>query len=213
MRLSGRKPPTHRRNERFTDTLGSLRSTVAFRVREGHHAQDPNELGPPPASAAKAGRMNPAGIPYFYLSLTQETALVESRVATGDPATVGRWETAKDFYVLDLTKWLRAPSIFSVGWGDHDLIKFIYEFVDAISEPVEHDGTEHVEYVPTQVLSEFFAQSFTYAKGRTLDGILFPSALLPNAQNLVLFPVWSYSDKPDWSMLAQLVGSQQVVAP
>lgn len=187
--------------------------TVAFRVREGHHAQDPKELGPPPEDAAKAGRMNPAGIPYFYLSMTQQTALREGRVATGGPATVGRWTLAKDLYVLDLTKSLRAPSIFSGGWGDHDLIQFIYDFVDAISEPVEHDGSEHIEYVPTQVISEFFAQSFTYARGRRLDGIVFPSALLQNAQNLVLFPVWGYPQEPEWSTLAQLVGSQQVMAP
>lgn len=109
-------------------------------------------------------------------------------------------------YLLIVQVFIRIPST------DQDLIPFTYEFVDAISEPVEHDGTAHIEYVPTQVLGEFFAQSFTYAKRHKLDGTMFPSALLPKAQNLVLFPVWG-TDNPEWAKLAQLVGSQQAVAP
>ena len=185
--------------------------TVAYRVREGHHPHALAELGPPPPNAVRAGRMNPAGIPYFYLSMTEQTALAEARIVVGQVATASRWSLARDLFVLDLTSPLRSPSIFSGRWADHDLIQFIYEFVDEISQPVTHDGSEHIEYVPTQVISEFFAQAFTYAKGRKLDGIIFPSALAHGAQNLVLFPVWDYRDEPAWADLATLLDSHQLL--
>lgn len=186
--------------------------TTAYRVRIGQHPHSLEHLGPPPAEGTRAGRMNPAGIPYFYLSMTEQTALAEARVAAGQVATVSRWALAKDLYVLDLTRSLRAPSVFSGRWGDHDLTQFIYDFVHAISQPVTHDGSEHIEYVPTQVLSEFFAQAFTYAKGRALDGIMFPSALVQGAPNLVLFPVWGYKEEPEWPTLVNLMGSHQVTS-
>ncbi len=120
----------------------------------------------------------------------------------------------KDLYVLDLTLALKTPSIFSGRWGDHGLTQFIHDFVDEISQPVTHDGTEHTEYVPTQVISEFFAQAFKYAKGRRVDGILFPSSLVAGAQNLVLFPRWGIGSNPDWAQLVLLTGSEQLtVAP
>ncbi len=184
--------------------------TTAYRVRVGQHPHSVQELGPPPPQGARAGRMNPAGIPYFYLAMTEQTALAEARIAAGQVATVSRWALAKDLYVLDLTRLLRAPSVFTGRWADHDLVQFIYAFVHAISQPVNHDGSEHIEYVPTQVISEFFAQAFRYAKGRSLDGIIFPSAPVQGAKNLVLFPIWGYKEEPDWPKLVSLVGSHQV---
>lgn len=190
-----------------------LAHSAVVRVRPGAHAQSVADLGPPPAAGVPAGRMNPAGIPYFYGSMDQATALAEARPKQGELATVGNWVLARDIYVLDLTRGLDAPSIFSGRWSEHDLVHFIYSFVDEISKPVEHDGSEHIEYVPTQVISEFFAQSFKYANGRRLDGIIFPSALVHGAKNLVLFPVWSYKEEPEWGQLITLVGSQQVLPP
>lgn len=184
--------------------------SLAFRVRGGQHPHSMAELGAPPAMSARAGRMNPAGIPYFYLSMTEQTALAGGRIAVGQVATVSRWSLAKDLYILDLTRSMRAPSIFSGRWADHDLIQFLYDFVDEISQPVTQDGSEHIEYVPTQVICEFFAQSFTYAKGRTIEGIIFPSALVHGAQNLVLFPVWGYKEEPEWTQLVSLGESHQV---
>ena len=64
--------------------------TTVYRVRMGHHAHSIADLGPPPATGARAGRMNPAGIPYFYLSMTEATAMAEARATSGELATASR---------------------------------------------------------------------------------------------------------------------------
>jgi hypothetical protein len=108
--------------------------------------------------------MNPVGIPYFYLSFSEDAAISEGRPDVGGIATVSHWRTARDLYVLDLTRSIKAPSIFSGQWGGHDLAAFIYDFVQEVSQPIDRDGGEHIDYLPTQVVSEFFAQSFTFGK-------------------------------------------------
>jgi RES domain-containing protein len=187
--------------------------SVVYRVREGWHAGTVEALGPPPAQVSKAGRMNPAGIPYFYLSLSEATAIKEARATAGMAVTVGEWSLASDLYVLDLTKLRAAPSIFSGEWSAYNFAVFLFMFTEEISKPVAHDGTEHIEYVPTQVLCEYFAQAFTYAKGRTLGGIVFPSAVHKGSSNLVLFPRWGYGEEPEWKGVIKLVGSRQLSAP
>ena len=54
--------------------------------------------------------------------------------------------------------------------------------------PLKKNGMEHIEYVPSQVVSEYFALVFDVSNGECLDGILYPSAIKTNGRNLVLFP-------------------------
>ena len=54
--------------------------TPLFRVRKakpGVAYKTFEDVGPPPPEVATAGRMNPAGISYFYLALEEKTALAE----------------------------------------------------------------------------------------------------------------------------------------
>jgi hypothetical protein len=54
--------------------------------------------------------------------------------------------------------------------------------------PVIRDAQEHIDYVPSQVVSEFFAQVLRTEAGDRLDGVAYPSAVLPGGRNLVIFP-------------------------
>lgn len=163
-------------------------STVFYRVRPGKHAHSVSELGSPPADKARAGRMNPAGIPYLYLAFDERTALAETRAKHGDQVTLSEWSPCRDLYVVDLSYHLSCPSVFSDKRREHDMVHFLYKFTDEISKPVAHDGSEHIEYVPTQVVSEYFAQAFTYSLHKRVDGLIYPSAVDPRGKNLVLFP-------------------------
>jgi RES domain len=58
--------------------------------------------------------------------------------------------------------------------------------VKSITAPVVHDGQEHIEYVPTQVLTEFFRQHVTALDGSALDGIVYPSARRRRGKSLVV---------------------------
>jgi RES domain-containing protein len=163
-------------------------SQVFYRSRKGQHAQTTCELGPPPSEIASAGRMNPAGISYMYLAYQNETAIAEIRPNLGDTVTTSLWRTKRELNVLDLTQFPSCPSIFSDKRRERDLIQFLYSFVDEIKQPIKHNGSEHIEYVPTQVVSEYFAQVFRFNGGSRLDGIVYASSVHEGGKNLVLFP-------------------------
>ncbi|MDP2367427.1 HEPN-associated N-terminal domain-containing protein [Rhodoferax sp.] len=163
-------------------------STILQRVRPGKHPHSVLELGPPSKEKASAGRMNPAGIPYLYLAFDERTALTETRSTTGDQVTVSQWSPARDLHVIDLSCFPRCPSVFSDKRRGHDMVQFLYKFTDEISKPVAHDGSEHIEYVPTQVVSEYFSQAFKHAKNKRVDGLIYPSAVALGGKNMVLFP-------------------------
>lgn len=59
-----------------------------------------------------------------------------------------------------------------------DVIRFLNKFSVKVSSPIERDGREHTEYVPTQMLSEYFRHIFKYKK-HSIDGILYPRVSLP----------------------------------
>ena len=141
-----------------------------------------------PTSAA--GRMNPAGISYFYCALQSGTAIAETVPSPPVTAAVATFETTREISVLNLCELPPLPSLFdSAKRTEYEWLMFLHGFVAEISEPVRKDGREHIDYVPSQVVSEWFAQVFR-PKGRKsrLDGLLYPSAVARGGKNLVLFP-------------------------
>jgi RES domain-containing protein len=177
-------------------SLGLIRSiaskTPFYRVRALKTAEqwprDKKHLSAPPSPLAAAGRMNPAGISYLYLALEQETAVAEVAIDPPSGYVVARFSAQTHLQVLDLTQIPDLPSIFDYQrLEERELLLFLIDFIDKISRPVVKDGREHVEYVPSQVVCEFFASVFR-RDGVRLDGILYPSALRPGGRNLVLFP-------------------------
>ena len=163
-------------------------SSILYRVRPGKHPNEIAELGARSDGKGTAGRMNPAGISYLYLAFDEKTALAETRINPGHEATISQWVTSRDLAVIDLTISLSCPSIFEDEKREYETVQFLWRFVDEISKPVERDGSEHIEYVPTQVVSEYFAQAFRYAKGKHVDGLIYPSSVQPGGKNLVIFP-------------------------
>ena len=152
----------------LVNELGLLRSLekheTLYRVRqEGDSKRFDRfrDLGPPPDEKATAGRMNPAGIAYFYLARELETAAGE--VVDKPPAriAIGKFRTKDELVVLDLTCLPEPPSVFDLDQYDrYQAIVFLQDFVDQISRQVAKDGMEHIEYVPSQIVCEYFAQVF-----------------------------------------------------
>lgn len=167
--------------------------TDLFRVRERHEDADwelnEKQMREPPSEKASAGRMNPVGISYLYLSYEKETALAE--VLKGPPcgAAIAHFVTKRDINILDLTNLPGKPSIFdNASRSKREKILFLESFAEEISKSVEKNGREHIEYVPSQVVSEYFALIFEPSPGKNLDGIAYRSSIRRNGRNLVLFP-------------------------
>ncbi|NEM07737.1 HEPN-associated N-terminal domain-containing protein [Geodermatophilus normandii] len=131
-------------------------------------------IGPPPARLAAANRMSPAGIPMFYGSESIDTVIAE--IAAHDTrrfAVVAAFESTEPLRVVDLTRIPDEPSIFDKNrrWRRYPL-RFLRSFAEEISKPVSLDGQEHIDYVPTQVLTEYFR----WLSPLDVDGIKFRSA-------------------------------------
>lgn len=142
---------------------------------------DAASLGSSPPAKAAANRMSPAGISMFYGSEDEDTVLAElSAHRDGSPAdaVIGSFRTLRDLTLVDLTK-LPPGRVFDSDI-DFRTVRFLDHFARDLSRPVSIDGSEHIEYVPTQVATEYLR----FALG--VDGIKFTSSLTEGS-NVVLF--------------------------
>src|SRR5262249_15613697 len=69
---------------------------------------------------------------------------------------------------------------------DRNGISFLHSFVASVAAKVEPGEREHVDYVPTQVVTEWFRTIFRDGKSR-LDGIYYPSTQRSGGISIVLF--------------------------
>lgn len=167
-----------------------------FRVR--FNKEDPNtpystakELGPPDVNNAKySNRMSPAGIPMFYGALDEDTAIKETYDPDLKPqkATIGIFKPIRQFKVLDFSNMVYIPSLFDdKKRRSRAAAKFLNSFIEDIKKPIKKDGREHVEYVPTQVVTEYFRYIFKDVEGDHIKGIIYPSTRHPGGKSIVLF--------------------------
>jgi len=137
-------------------------------------------------------RMSPAGIPMFYGAFSAETAIAETFDPAADKATeviatVGTFVPSRDLRVLDLSQLPDMPSICEEGSAARRAdARFLRAFARDISQPVPRDDRVHVEYVPTQIVCEYFRRLYRDDEG-VLDGIVFPSARRGGEAAVVLF--------------------------
>lgn len=141
------------------------------------------ELGPAPVRKSKAGRMNPPGISYTYLSMEPETALAELRSTGIDTCWVGEFVTKIPLTIVDLsfTNGMKPLSIFDPGY-DHEhrlLLPSLRAFAREISQEI-NESDEALDYIPTQVLTEFL-------RSKGACGVQYSSARKDKGMNLTLF--------------------------
>ncbi len=138
------------------------------------------EMGSPPVEFALfPNRMSPAGISMFYGAKEQDTAKLEILNDPNRPPaaiTFATFETSMDLHFLDLVNIPEVPSLFSQQREDRDKIIFLKDFVRDFCQSVAKDGAVHVDYVPTQIITEFFRYQFKTKDGVSLSGIRYNSS-------------------------------------
>lgn len=180
------------RTHRLTRCLPVATKMVRVRLRAVGEVwlADEQQLGARSPESAPAGRMNPAGIPYFYAALEEATALSEVGASRGATAVISVWETTRELRIVDFTRLPPVPSPFDQkNRRKHEMLVFFSDFLNDISQPVTKDGSEHIEYVPTQVICEYIAQVFKTPSHGIIDGLLYPSSVVGGGRNLVVFPM------------------------
>jgi hypothetical protein len=146
---------------------------------------------PPTEYAIYPNRMSPAGISMFYGARQLETALQETLNPSDKKNkwyTYGLFTTRNDLKILDLSKCPPIPSMLEQRlWDKYYLISFLNAFIRDLTHSVNKDGKIHIEYVPTQVVTEYFRYNFATQRFRGLDGIIYPSSKHPGGVACVLF--------------------------
>lgn len=184
--------------ETITKKIGLVKTveptTQIHRVR----IVDPNidlktakELGSPSNDLAKmANRMSPAGISMFYGAFDIDTAIKE----TYDPcdankkAISGIFEPVRALSVIDLSEGLYIPSLFDEDERDNrDYMSFLFDFVEDFTKPIERSDRAHVDYVPTQVVTEYIRHIFTDTDDSPIDGVIYPSSKNEGQKAIVIF--------------------------
>ena len=146
-----------------------------------------SEMGVPPVGETSAGRMNPAGISYLYLAYKKETA--EKEVLDCSK----RWFTAKyqtklEIPIIDFSILPEIPSVFEPDlYESRHNRYYLQAFIGELIAPVSKDGKEHIDYVPTQIVSEYFRYRFKTEKGEGILGIKYPSVKDKEGMNLAIF--------------------------
>ena len=113
--------------------------------------------------------------------------------ATADPnastvVTIGRFETLRDLRVVDLSDPPPPPSMFDAARrAARQPLMFLGGFAADLSREVTRDGAEHVEYVPTQIVTEYLRDAFDVGSGPPLLGLMYNSARAGGLNNCVLW--------------------------
>jgi len=144
----------------------------------------PAGLGPPPDElATQSNRMNPPGISMFYGADRRKLAIAEIRDSM---ASVGSFQTKRLTRILDLANLPDVPGFFSTAYRmEQRILSFLSDFAELIVQPVDRSDRVNVDYIPTQVFTEFI-RDFEFEGGK-IDGLRYRSATSEKGTNYVLF--------------------------
>lgn len=155
-----------------------------------HH--NPRELAAPmPERATSSNRMSPAGISMFYGAFDSDTAAQElGAIQNGKVLSIATFSLNQNVKVIDLTKLPCTPDFFDLKakYRRYSCI-FLERFVDDLRKPIVKDGREHLEYIPTQVLTEYLKSTLG------ADGMVYHSAQHRGGKCIAL---WNQEFLPDY---------------
>jgi hypothetical protein len=132
-------------------------------------ACSPNRMKPLIGSASE-GRANPKGLPYLYVADDRDTAMAEVRPWVGAYISVAQLRMIRDTKIIVCSKPRQKHSLHLTDPPETEWDRLVWEDIDdAFSTPISvTDRT--ADYVPTQVLAEFF-------RTNGYDGIAYKSSL------------------------------------
>jgi|GEM_PF-2018234 len=147
-----------------------------YRARIGDYTnEDITCLLAPPKGKSSAGRCNPEGISYLYLSSCQKTAVCEVSPSSGDIVSMAKIN-------VDVSKIFSFRVYFqnlnlSVGVDNEDSMILIKLIDCELASKITKD--RKLDYIPLQYISE-------YIKNRDYDGFVY-SSTVGSGMNLVMF--------------------------
>lgn len=160
---------------------------IFFRARLHKNADEKlftkEEMFCPKREFSTAGRANPSGIPYLYLSDNEDTILYEIRASYLDEVSIASFhlktDITQDIIISDFAK---TPSLYAPSEVNQRIKSTLLKQIISrdLSKPMRRYDSE-LDYIPTQFICEFI-KVFT-----NVQGIKFRSSLHNVGNNLVVF--------------------------
>jgi len=141
------------------------------------------EMFCPKKELSTAGRANPSGIPYLYLSDNEDTILYEIRASYLDEISIASFhlkqDLTQDIIISDFTE---TPSLYAPSAVNQRIKSTLLKQIISrdLSKPMRRYDSE-LDYIPTQFICEFI-KVFT-----NVQGIKFRSSLHNVGNNVVIF--------------------------
>lgn len=166
---------------------------IFFQRARQHKATDKvsacQDIGSAPNNFAGANRFSAEGISIFYGAENEDTAINEViNVEKKDEfISIGNFYPAKELNLIDLR------NIPKIGFFDTENIKlieparFLKMFVESISQKLEKDGNERIEYIPSQIVTEYLRHVLPTSLKRTVHGIVYKSVQNANKDCYAIF--------------------------
>ena len=159
---------------------------VFYRVRKLDELGDKytfKDITSPLDDKAFNNRMSPAGVSMFYASFDKEIAKNEASGDDPKGILIGKFRPKRRLRLVDLTV---IPVDLSFWMDYYQENIFLNRFNKEITKPVG-PGDKDIEYIPTQVFTEYIRYMFKDYKGKGIDGIIYSSSKGSSGKNLVLF--------------------------
>ncbi len=200
------------------DLIKNLKpDSLIFRCRQ-HSNSDRlisfNDLSSPPIENTKyPNRMSPAGISMFYGAFDKDTAFTEvydkDQIIEKPNITIGEFNVIKKLVMIDFTELPEIPSVFD-NERRKDLYKILFfnSFVENLSKDIIRDDRIHIDYVPTQIITEYFRYVLPEYADLKVDGIIYKSSKNPSGKCCVLF-----FDNAESKQFLELKKSEEIKCP
>ena len=175
----------------FVKTIGSDSDLIRIRIGADAFGTAADIGSPPEELAIQSNRMSPAGVSMFYGAFDIATAIAETldpAQHAGQTISIGTFRALRELRVVDLAGLPAIPSVFDLE-RQHLIhpLRFLHAFVVDLAKPIARDGREHFEYVPTQIVTEYFRRVFRGPGNVNPDGLIYRSARHPGGNAIVLF--------------------------
>lgn len=172
-------------------TIGNNEIIYRCRVhKDWNNDFNAKSLGTPPIEKAiYSNRLTAAGIPAFYGAFDERTCCKEiiSNLSTYSYVTIGEFKPINELKILDLTSIPRISMFDQERKELRYICGFMFNFVAKLNEPITKDNKEHIDYVPTQIFTEYLRFVYSKELKHQIDGIIYPSSKSQNGKNCVLF--------------------------
>jgi hypothetical protein len=174
-------------------TVNTSEKIYRVRIVDENISFDNNEeeLGSPPTKFCTfANRMSPAGISMFYGAFDIDTAIKETYEPERNitkKAICGLFNPTRQLTLINLSEIPPVPSLFDENRCDRDSLSFLSGFIKNFCKPIERADKAHIDYVPTQIVTEYFRYVLCLDTGKRIDGVIYPSSKDNEKKCIVIF--------------------------